>query len=409
MGGRDLNVPGGSVLEVADLADLAARLGARLRAAGVSVAPERAGRFAAAVALAAPAALSELYWLGRVTLVADRPDVEAFDAVFAEVFGGLFDPAEHRGDTAGLELGGTRRAPRRETSPHEASGPRPGGGLRPAWARDAPPGEREFPDTADTDNAALVARSDLERLRHRDFAALTDDELSRLRALGRALLLAPPTRRGRRTTAGASGLLADARATLRRARRTGGEPLVLARRRRRRRPRRLVLLCDISGSMEPYARAYLQLLVSGAGAARAETFVFATRLTRLTRTLREVHPDAALALAGRLAPDWSGGTRIGAAIKAFNDGYGRRGTARGAVVVVLSDGWETGDPELLGREMARLGRLAHRVVWVNPRKASPTYEPLVRGMGAVLPYVDAFVSGHSHAALEEVLAAIGAP
>lgn len=167
------------------------------------------------------------------------------------------------------------------------------------------------------------------------------------------------------------------------------------------------MICDISGSMEPYARAYLQLLVSGVGGARAEAFVFATRLTRLTRTLRDARPDAALERAGRAAPDWSGGTRIGDAFKAFNDGYGRRGLARGAVILVLSDGWDTGDPRVLGREMQRLRRLAFRIVWVNPRKAAPGYQPLTGGMAAALPHVDAFLSGHSRAAFDEVLEAIG--
>jgi uncharacterized protein with von Willebrand factor type A (vWA) domain len=167
-----------------------------------------------------------------------------------------------------------------------------------------------------------------------------------------------------------------------------------------------VLICDISGSMEPYARAYLQLLMSGVDGARAEAFVFATRLTRLTRVLRGAIPAIALERAGRTAPDWSGGTRIGPAIKAFNDQHGQRGLARGAVVVVLSDGWDRGDPEMLGREMARLRRLAFRVVWVNPRRAAPDYAPLVGGMAAALPHVDAFVSGHSLAALEEVIDAI---
>ncbi len=158
--------------------------------------------------------------------------------------------------------------------------------------------------------------------------------------------------------------------------------------------------------MEPYVRAYLQLLMSGADGARAEVFVFATRLTRLTRVLRGAIPEIALQRAGRTAPDWSGGTRIGTAIKAFNDRHGRRGLARGGVIVVLSDGWDRGDPEILGREMARLHRLAFRVVWVNPRKAAREYAPLVGGMAAALPHADAFISGHSLAALEELIDAI---
>ena len=160
--------------------------------------------------------------------------------------------------------------------------------------------------------------------------------------------------------------------------------------------------------MESYARAYLQLLHSAVGGARAEAFVFATRLTRLTKVLHASNPDHALHRAGQAAPDWSGGTRIGRAVEAFNERYGRRGMARGAVVVIVSDGWERDDPALLGREMERLHRLAHRLIWVNPRAAAPGYEPAVGGMAAALPHVDRLVSGHSLAALDELLAAIAA-
>jgi uncharacterized protein with von Willebrand factor type A (vWA) domain len=167
------------------------------------------------------------------------------------------------------------------------------------------------------------------------------------------------------------------------------------------------MLADISGSMEPYARAYLQLLHCAAGGANAETFVFATRLTRLTRQLRIRNPNVALQRAAASAPDWAGGTRLGEALKAFNDGWGRRGLARGAVILIVSDGWDAGDPALVGEQMARLSLLAHRVVWVNPRKQSEQYQPLVGAMAAALPHVDAFVSGHSLDAMSEVVQAIG--
>jgi uncharacterized protein with von Willebrand factor type A (vWA) domain len=252
----------------------------------------------------------------------------------------------------------------------------------------------------------LAAASEEERLRTKDFAALTADELARARALMRGLRVRAPLRPARRRVRDSRGSRPDLRATLARAHRTGGDPVVIVRRRARPRPRRVVLLCDVSGSMAPYARAYLQLLHSAVGGTRAEAFVFATRLTRLTRVLRVREPDVALARAGEAAPDWSGGTRIGAAIKTFMDDHGRRGMARGAVVVIVSDGWERGDPEVLGREMRRLRLVAHRIVWVNPRRAAPGFAPLVRGMAAALPSVDAFVSGHSLAAFDEVLAAI---
>lgn len=168
------------------------------------------------------------------------------------------------------------------------------------------------------------------------------------------------------------------------------------------------MLADISGSMEPYARAYLQLLHCAAGGANAETFVFATRLTRLTRQLRIRNSNVALQRAAASAPDWAGGTRLGDALKAFNDGWGRRGLARGAVLLIVSDGWDAGDPAIVGQQMARLSLLAHRVVWVNPRKQSESYEPLVGAMAVALPYIDSFISGHSLDAMSDVLRAIGA-
>ena len=199
------------------------------------------------------------------------------------------------------------------------------------------------------------------------------------------------------------------RRTLRGSLRTGGDPIRLARRRRRTVRRRLVMLCDISGSMEPYGRAYLQFMACAAGSGpHAEAFAFATRLTRLTRALASRHPERAIQRAAAAAPDWSSGTRIGDALKEFNDRHGRRGMARGAVVVILSDGWERGDPRLVGREMERLSRLAHRIVWVNPRVGASGFAVRAGGMVAALEHCDALVSGHSFEALGEVVDAIGA-
>jgi uncharacterized protein len=199
----------------------------------------------------------------------------------------------------------------------------------------------------------------------------------------------------------------DMRRTLRGSLRTAGDPIRLARRRRRVVPRRIVMLCDISGSMEPYARAYLQFLTCAAGAGpNAEAFVFATRLTRITRALHTRSPAQAIQRAAAAAPDWSSGTRIGDALREFNDRHGRRGMARGAIVVIISDGWERGDPALVGREMARLARLAHRIVWVNPRVSARNFSPRAGGMAAALEHCDALVSGHSLDALEEVADAI---
>jgi hypothetical protein len=252
-----------------------------------------------------------------------------------------------------------------------------------------------------------MAASDEEVLRAKRFDALAPEELAQLYRLMGRLEVATPRRRTRRSERHRRGERMDMRRTLRGSMRTAGDPIRLARRRRRVVRRRMVMLCDISGSMEPYARAYLQFLTCAAGSGpKAEAFVFATRLTRLTRALRSRSPERAIQRAAAAAPDWSSGTRIGDALKAFNDRHGRRGMARGAVVVILSDGWERGDPALVGREMARLSRLAHRIVWVNPRVSSSRFSVQAGGMVAALPYCDALVSGHSFRALGEVADAI---
>jgi uncharacterized protein with von Willebrand factor type A (vWA) domain len=249
--------------------------------------------------------------------------------------------------------------------------------------------------------------SDEELLQHKHFDALEPAELADLYRMMARLQLATPTRRTRRARRDQRGERIDLRRTLRDSLRTGGDPIRLAHRRRRVVRRRLVMLCDISGSMEPYARAYLQFLTCAARSGpNAEAFAFATRLTRLTRALSSRNPDGAIQRAAATAPDWASGTRIGDALKTFNDLHGRRGMARGAVIVILSDGWERGDPMLVGREMQRLARLAYRVVWVNPRASAPGFVPRAGGMAAALPHCDALVSGHSLRALEEVLEAI---
>jgi uncharacterized protein len=387
--------PFGAELDDVDLAGVSASFAALLHAAGVPVTPERAGRFAEAITLARPASTKELRWLARVTMLTGAAQVATFERVFAQVFGGVTDVADWRGDAAAPPPAHTRpgpRHPRRPGAP-DGNGSRPGGSGSPGSEQ----GEVE---------TLLAAASSEERLRTTSFASCTAEELSVVRQLIEGLRLHPPRRPSRRRAVDPLGDRIDRRATLRRAHRTGGDPVRQIRRARRQRTRRVVLLADISGSMEPYARAYLHLLHGTVRAARAEAFVFATRLTRLTRALAVADVDVALARAAALMPDWSGGTRIGSALRAFNDGWGRRGTARGAIVVIVSDGWERDDPTVLGEQMARLRRLAHRVVWVNPRRASPGYEPLVGGMSAALPHVDVFLAGHSVAALEDVLEAI---
>ena len=297
----------------------------------------------------------------------------------------------------------TRLGSRGRAAPAEARAGRPARGRGLAVRRRCTPPEEDADEELEV---PLAAASSDERLADRDFAELDADELRALRALMRELAVAPPLRLTRRRRRDPHGRRLDVRATLRASSRTGGDPSRRVMRRRVERPRRVVLICDVSGSMEPYTRAFLQFLHACVGGTRAEAFVFATRLTRLTRALRTRRPEPALERAAAAAKDWSGGTRIGDSLRRFNDAYGRRGMARGAVVVILSDGWERGDPELVVREMQRLRRLAHRIVWVNPRKAGRGYEPLVGGMAAALPWVDAFVSGHNLHALEEVTDAI---
>jgi uncharacterized protein with von Willebrand factor type A (vWA) domain len=361
-----------------DLADTVAGFGTALRAAGLPVGPDRCARFAQAITVLAPTTTRELYWCALATLVSDPAQLPAFDAVFGAVFDGLLDPAGQRGQHPGVGSSG---------------------GMPTAGGRSSGP-EREI---------ELPIASAGERLSARDFADLTDDELATVATLMRELTLRTPPRRSRRRRSARAGHRVDLRASLRRARRTGGYPVRLERTTARVRPRRLVVLCDISGSMQPYARAMLQLLYCATGGAHAEAFTFATRLTRLTPALAGRRPGDALAAAGRLAPDWSGGTRIAAAIRAFLHDHGRRGMARGAIVLIISDGWEGDDPASLGRAMAALSRLAFRVVWANPRTARPDYRPLAGGMAAAWPHCDAVVSAHRLDALPDLLDALADP
>jgi uncharacterized protein with von Willebrand factor type A (vWA) domain len=356
--------------------DLPATVGAfarRLHAAGLPMPPARSADMARALALVEPVSRRRLYWTARAVVVTDPTQVKAFDAVFAAVFGGA-PPA--RDSEAPPPVG------------HE--------GVLPGESRS----ERVV-------DVPVPLPSDDEVLAEKRFDALEPHELAHLYRLMSRLRLETPQRLSRRYEHG-RGRHVDMRRTLRASLRTAGEPMRLARRHRRVQRRRLVLLCDISGSMEPYARAYLQFLTSAAASdRRAEAFVFATRLTRLTRALASRNPERAIQRAAETAPDWSSGTRIGDALKAFNDRHGRRGLARGAVVVIISDGWERGDPALVGREMERLARLAHRIVWVNPRVSATAFTVQAGGMVAALPHCDALVSGHSFQAMGEVVAAIG--
>src|SRR5215471_11867728 len=394
-----------------DLALVAARFGAALRAAGVPADPGRCERFAHAVTVARPVTLSGLYLCALATLVASKDHIETLRRVFEVVFGGRPDvPVAGNDPPVPGRPGVPPGPPPAADILREAARAAQSHIIRPATDDQEPAMGGEEDSSGDEQlSAREVLASATERLASTDFAELSPAELLLLSGLMRKLTLAVPLRRSRRPHLTPRGRQTDLRSTLRQARRTGGHPLRLARRAPLREPRRLVVLCDISGSMEPYARAMLQLLYCAAGGAQAEVFTFATRLTRITGTLAHVRPGLALHQAGQAAPDWLGGTRIGESVADFNDSYGRRGMARGAVVVIISDGWDTGDPDVLRREMERLARVAHRIVWVNPRTQSPEYQPLAGGMAAAWPYCDAVVSAHSLNALDELTEALAHP
>jgi uncharacterized protein with von Willebrand factor type A (vWA) domain len=379
---------------------LAVGLTTALHRAGLPAPPERAAGLARALQLVPPVDRAALYWTCRIALVTDRGQLPVFDAVFSAVFDGRLDPADSRGDPAAPPPIGSE--PRTRPAPPDDRPSEPGESGAAAGSADGDD------DGAGTEREVLLAAASTEeRLRHTSFAELGADELAGVRELVRRLALSTPVRRSRRSRATRrSGERLDLRRTVRGAQRTGGDPARLVHAVRRKTPRRLVLLCDVSGSMEPYTRIYLTLLQGAVAGARAEAFVFSTRLTRLTRQLAVRDPDQALARAGATSSDWAGGTRLAAGIGRFVADHGRRGLARGAVVVVLSDGWAQDGPDEVADAMRRLRRLAHRIVWVNPRKAAPGYAPLVGGMAAALPFCDAFVSGHSLAALEWVVAAV---
>lgn len=333
--------------------------GRALRHEGLAVGPGRITAFCQAAVLLAP---SDLYWAGRATLVARPSDLPVYDRVFATFF---------------TELAQWQSVSLRVIAPVEEV------------------------------EVDLALASPVELLREKSFARCSPEELAEIGALMTQVPLSVPPRRTRRRAPSHRGA-PDLRRTLRSSFRTGGEPLERAWRARRPRPRRLVLLLDVSGSMADYSRALLLFAhaVLRAGP-RWEVFCFGTRLTRLTRALGGADLDEALDRAAGEVVDWSGGTRIGDSLKRFLDDYGHPGLARGAVVVICSDGLEIGDPGVLGEQMARLSRLAHRVVWLNPLQEDPAYEPLARGMQAALPYVDVFAGGHSLASLEDVATAFG--
>ena len=349
-----------------------------LRHAGVGAAPDRVAAMLAALGHLDVLDATDVYWAGRLTLCGGPDDLDRYDAAFAAYFAGEAPRAR-------------RTSAQQEQRLAESA---------PLAAADGGESTEEAPDVA-------AAAADTEVLRHRDISDLTVAEREQLRRLFALLVPAAPMRPSRRRRPDLHGQVHPAR-TVRRALRDGGEITRLHRRRPRPRPRRVVLLVDVSGSMSPYADSLLRFAHAAVRArpASTEVFTIGTRLTRVTREMLLRDPDKALAASGQAIPDWSGGTRIGEVLKAFLDRWGQRGTARGAVVVVCSAGWERGGTELLAEQMGRLHRLAHRVLWVNPHKGRAGYEPLTGGMQAALPAVDHFVAGHSLAAFEQLAGVI---
>jgi uncharacterized protein len=348
-----------------------------LRSAGVEVTSDRVQAMVGALDHLDVGRTDHVYWAGRLTLCADPADLPRYDRCFGAYFSGA---------TGSLR----RKSPPPVTVVRHAS--RPG-----TTAGEDRPGD-----------VSVATASAVEVLRLRDVARLSAAERAEVHRLLALMNDVSAQRRSRRFTARHRGRL-DPHRTVRSILRRGGEISGLHYRAHRTRPRRVVVIVDVSGSMSPYADVLLRFAHAAVRSAPRTTEVFSagTRLTRVTRELRHREPDAAMAAVSAAIPDWNGGTRLGEELKEFLDRFGQRGMARGAIVVIASDGWERGDASLLGEQMARLHRLAHTVVWCNPHKAQPGYEPLTGGMLAALPHVDEFVAGHSLAALEELAGVIG--
>ncbi|MGY1823351.1 vWA domain-containing protein [Geodermatophilus sp. SYSU D00079] len=362
-----------------DVVDTVLGFARTLRHAGVTASPDRVEAMLGAVGALDVLDATDVYWAGRLTLCGGPDDLERYDAAFAAYFGGEAPRPARSAAQPERQLATT--APLEQGTGQSDDGEQP-------------------PELAGTASADEV-------LRHRDVAEMSVAERDHLRRLFALLVPASPMRPSRRRRPSAHGTVHASR-TVRRALHDGGEVTRLLHRRARPRPRRVVLLVDVSGSMSPYADALLRFAHAAVRAhpAATEVFTIGTRLTRVTRELRMRDPDKALAASGAAIPDWSGGTRLGDVLKAFLDRWGQRGTARGAVVVVCSDGWERGGTDVLAEQMARLHRLAHAVVWVNPHKGREGYEPLTAGMQAALPSIDHFVAGHSMAAFEKLAGVI---
>ena len=340
-----------------------------LRRAGVDVPVGCTLEFGRAVAEVGADTAEGVYWSGRATLVKRPEEVPRYDEVFSSHW-----------------LGGAPRSGRVAELP----------ALTLVLDDGPATTQHDVVEESPAADTFTVRYSRAEVLGAKDFAECTEEELAELRDLMDRFRFVRATRRCRRLRPAAGRGRPDLRRTVRAAMGTGGEPLRWFSVAPGARPRRLVLLLDVSGSMEAYARALIRFVhAASVGRSHVEAFALGTRLTRLTRELATRDPDAALTRVTGAVADWSGGTRLGDGLAEFNDQWGVRGMARGARVVILSDGWDRGDPSVMDEQMLRLGRVAHEVVWVNPLKATPGYAPLAQGMAAALPHVDQFVAGNS--------------
>ena len=375
-----------------DEAAVAAGFDRALRAHGVASGTRRAQTFAEVLRMLPPDSTQATYWRARAAMLPAIENVDAFNAAFLEFFGSLGD-ADALSRLVRTVNAPPRRSPR-DLPKRESIPPPPS---------ERPAGEK----LAERAPTQWIVASSEHRLTDKAFDDLDEDERAAMLRLIARVRVAGEYRTSRRRRAHAHGDRFDFRATLRGAARTAGELVRRRATRRRRRLRPLVFLLDVSGSMQPYARALLQYArVTAIARPAVRAFAFATQLTDLSPLLRHAGDERVMTAVAEAVRDYGGGTRIGAALRAFNDGYAQRGAARGGTVVILSDGWERDDPALVGVEMARLRRLARRIVWVNPHKRHAAYEPLARGMAAALPFLDAFLSGHNLRTLEAVADAI---
>ncbi|MEV6901921.1 VWA domain-containing protein [Amycolatopsis sp. NPDC051372] len=365
--------------EVADPLAGFAGFAAALREAGVACDARRVQAYLAAVAEVDIAEPTQLYWAGRLTLCSDPDDLPRYEEAFAR----WFDGDETRR--------GTQAAPAQKRAR-----------IAPLTSDTGGSGESE-----EEPDSLKVAASEHEVLRHRDLAELTKAEREHLRELLATLKPVPPQRRAARRRPAHRGRLDPAR-TLRAMLADGGEPIRLIHSRRGTRPRKTVLLIDVSGSMSPYADALLRFahVLTRSAPASVEVFTLGTRMTRVSRQLRQRDPEQAMLAAGNAVPDFAGGTRLGETLRVFLDRWGQRGIARRSVVTVFSDGWERGDVMLLSEQLGRLRRLAHAVFWVNPHAGREGYAPVQSGIVAALPHIDRLLAGHSLATLERLLGEI---